>query len=365
MPRVLYDYLDNIRAHGQLDQVKIWIVGDKKTPSRVSGMAEDLTRSGLDTEFLDVDAQERWGRRCPDFYSRLPLNDETRRNIGYLCALEAGCEVLISIDDDNYPGPLDFVGAHLKTGTAWTGPLVAEPSGFYNICEHLELSAPRPVYSRGFPFMLRDLKNTGRQTPPVPDARIGVNTGLWTGAPDIDAVTWLNGRVESLAYTGAETAVLSHSTWMPVNGQNVSVARDLIAAWLCVPMGWPVPGGRIQRYGDIWGGYFLQAVMQGTGFHAAFGAPVVDHRRNPHNCMDDIRVEYWGMMLTDWLVNILKSDFNPAAAAVTDRVRELSAFLEAAALPAIPSWCPEDMTAFLRWTAGNLSAWADACDLYL
>lgn len=362
---MLYDYLENFRAHGRLEAVRIWIVGDKKTPAAAGGVAEDLSNQGLDTIFLDVDAQAAWGRQCPDFYSRLPFNDETRRNIGYLCALENGCQVLVSIDDDNHPGPHDVAGSHQKTGKQWTGPLIDEPSGFYNVCEHLELEAPRPVYPRGFPFLLRDLKNNGREIAAGPNARIGVNTGLWTGAPDIDAVTWLNGRVVSRSYSGEDTAVLSHDTWMPVNGQNVSVARDLIPAYLCVPMGWPVPGGRIQRYGDIWGGYFLQAVMRGTAFHAAFGTPVVDHRRNPHNYMDDLRAEYWGMILTDWLVGILKSSFQPSATVVTDRVRELAAFLADTALPEIPSWCPEEMTAFLGWTAGNLTAWADACDLFV
>ncbi|MDY6905784.1 MAG: hypothetical protein SWH61_13995 [Thermodesulfobacteriota bacterium] len=365
MPHVLHEYQENIRMHGHLEQVKIWIVGDKKTPVQTTDIAGDLSAKGLSTVFLDVDTQAAWGCKCMDFYSRLGFNDETRRNIGYLSALENGCDILISIDDDNFPGAHDFVGSHMKTGKPWDGPMIAEPSGFYNICEHLDIAPPRPVYPRGFPFLLRDTNNTGRQISSAPNARIGVNTGLWTSAPDIDAVTWLNGPVVGNAYTGDDTTVLSQQTWMPVNGQNVSVTRDLIPAYLCVPMGWPVPGGKIQRYGDIWGGYFLQAIMQDTGFHAAFGTPVVDHRRNPHNYMNDLRTEYWGMMLTDWLVNILKSDFHPSATPVTDRVRELSTFLADTALPALPSWCPEEMTTFFRWTCGNLSAWADACDLFL
>ena len=129
-------------------------------------------------------------------------------------------------------------------------------------------------------------------------AKIGVTAGLWLSDPDIDATTWLNGAVSGLSYSGQDQLLLAQSNWTPINTQNTSVVRDLIPAFLCVPMGWDVPGGKIQRYGDIWGGYFLQAIIQGTDYHVSFGRPLVDHRRNPHDYLDDLRGEFWGLMLT-------------------------------------------------------------------
>ena len=55
--------------------------------------------------------------------------------------------------------------------------------------------------------------------------------------------------------------------------QNTSVVRELIPASIFVTMACPVPGGVLDRYGDIWGGYFLLALMQNTNYHAAFGRP--------------------------------------------------------------------------------------------
>ena len=139
-----------------------------------------------------------------------------------------------------------------------------------------------------------------------PDATIGVTEGLWLAEPDMDATTWLNGKIQARALSTAPTSSFSTpSTWSPVNTQNTSVVRELIPAFVFVTMAWPVPGGKLDRYGDIWGGYFLLALMQGTQYHVAFGRPLVEHRRNPHNYVDDLRYEFWGMILTDWLLNLL------------------------------------------------------------
>jgi hypothetical protein len=126
-------------------------------------------------------------------------------------------------------------------------------------------------------------------------------------------------------------------------------------------MGWDVPGGKIQRYGDIWGGYFLQAVMNGLNYYVAFGRPLVDHKRNPHDYVDDLRQEFWGMILTDWLLELLRCEFKPTALDVCDRVDELASFLLSSGINQLPNWCVPEMKAFLEYTAGNLSAWADVC----
>ena len=366
IPAVLTAYYENIRRYDHLEAVKVWIVGDRKTPAEAASLAADLSGQGLETVFLDIAAQDRWGRQFPSFYDRLPYNNETRRNIGYLHALADGCQVLISIDDDNFPGRSDFIGGHGNTGGRYRGPLLRTATGFYNVCEHLRLDTSRPVYPRGFPLQMRN--GTPPEVLPMTegrDVRIGVKAGLWKGAPDLDALTWLNGPVASLGYNGNDTGLLAQDTWMPVNNQNVSVVRDLIPAFLCVPMGWKVPGGRIERYGDIWGGYFLQALMRGTDFHVSFGQPVVDHRRNTHDYPADLRREYWGMMLTDWLVAILKNRFNSDERKIAARVQALAEFLRTEADDSLPRWCPEEMRAFMHWTAGSLSDWAAVCQVFL
>jgi hypothetical protein len=199
------------------------------------------------------------------------------------------------------------------------------------------------------------------QTSHVVDATIGVTEGLWLDEPDVDATTWLNGKVKGVHYTGPDLFVLDQSTWSPVNTQNTSVIRELIPAFIFVTMACPVPGGVLDRYGDIWGGYFLLALMQGTKYHAAFGRPLVYHRRNPHNYVDDLRHEYWGVILTDWLLQLLRNSFKPSSHDILDRLPELAEFLDAEGVTQLPGWCPPEIAKFLRSTAENLRQWSLAC----
>lgn len=360
-PEVLWEIHKNLEQFNHLEDVVVWVVGDKKTPAETKLLCEQVSQQNLQVNYLDVEYQDNWGKRFPEFYSRIPYNNETRRNIGYLHALEYGCERLISIDDDNWPTSDDFIGGHLLTGTSWTEPLVSEEKQFHNVCEYLEFDVKRPIYPRGFPFKLRGSINQTRLVESQPDTRVGVTAGLWLREPDVDATTWLNGKILGVEYSGPESFVLEQNTWSPVNTQNTSVVRELVPAYLCIPMGWDVPGGKIQRYGDIWGGYFLQAVMNGTNYNVAFGRPLVDHRRNPHNYLDDLRHEFWGMVLTDWLVELLRSDFKPTEPEICDRVLHLADFLLSVAIRQIPTWCTAEVKGFIEYTAGNLKTWADVC----
>ena len=155
-PAFLNDVLSNSLRHGRAAECKVWIVGDLKTPAQTSELASSLSRQGLETVYLDVAAQDRIGQAIPEFYKRLPLNNECRRNIGYWKALSDGCQILLSMDDDNFPCDDDLLGGHMKTGTEWSGEMLSDQSGFYNVCEHLEFDPPRQVYPRGFPFRLRN-----------------------------------------------------------------------------------------------------------------------------------------------------------------------------------------------------------------
>jgi hypothetical protein len=321
----------------------------------------ELTHQGLETEYLDIPCQDKWGMRFPKFYKQIPYNNDTRRNIGFLHALEDGCERLISIDDDNWPTSDNFIQGHSYTGKIWEESLISDKSGFYNVCEHLEFQPERPIFPRGYPLSLRDQRNDFKNQPVQSPVRIGVTAGLWLGEPDIDAITWLNGKVTGISYVGPDLFVFNPDTWSPINTQNTSVIRELIPAFLCIPMGWDVPGGKIQRYGDIWGGYFLQALIQGTNYRVGFGKPLVDHRRNPHNYADDLRQEYWGIILTDWMLETLRNHFHPQEEDMCDRVMELADFLSGKAMASLPAWCVSEMKSFIGDTAETLRLWTEVC----
>jgi hypothetical protein len=363
IPRVLPSLYKNIMHYGRINSVKVWVVGDLKTPPETKTFCDNLSQVSIETEYLDVCRQDKWGIDYPRFYSRIPYNNETRRNIGYLHAFaDKECKRAISIDDDNFPTKHDFIGGHSITGSPSTPYLLKETTGFYNICEHLAFEPKRHIYPRGYPFSLRNTLNRSMFVPSGNVTTVGVNAGLWINDPDIDAITWLNGKV-----TGREpgirdnTTCLSQNTWTPINTQNTSVARELIPAFFCIPMGANVPGGNIQRYGDILGGYFLQAVMQNTKYCISFGKPFVDHRRNPHDYVSDLRAEYWGMLLTDWIVDRLKNKFevNPEDD-IFLRMIKLADFIDIDRCY-LPQHFPTEIAKFLHDTSDNIRYWINVC----
>lgn len=363
-PKLLLDYRSNLERYGHLFSVCVWVIGDKKTPDYVHELCNDLSDMGLKTVFVDVEFQLKWGKRFPKLFHKLPWNNETRRNIGYLLALENGCERLISIDDDNWPTDDDFIGRHSITGTKLLNNIINEKKGFHNVCEYLDYDNARQIFPRGYPLNLRldQQQNEPTHIPPKKDSIIGVVSGLWLNKPDIDAITWLNGRINSIGYNGPEYFVLDQQTWSPINTQNTSIVRNLVPAFFCIPMGWNVPGGRIQRYGDIWGGYFLQAIMKESPYYVAFGKPIVEHQRNPHNYVDDLRYEYWGIILTDWLTDLIKNEFSPQSSSIIDRMNEFNEFLKANVFNRLPSWCPDEISYFFKNMTEAINEWLNVCE---
>jgi len=73
-------------------------------------------------------------------------------------------------------------------------------------------------------------------------------------------------------------------------------------------MGYPLQGSKVDRYGDIFSGYFALACAKHLGGSARFGTPVADHRRNSHNHLRDAAAELPAILLLEdimaWLIDV-------------------------------------------------------------
>jgi hypothetical protein len=65
-------------------------------------------------------------------------------------------------------------------------------------------------------------------------------------------------------------------------------------------------GLKIDRYGDIWSGFLVKKAIDKMNERVTIGKPIVDHRRNSHNYLKDLRHELWGMILTEEIVKWLE-----------------------------------------------------------
>jgi hypothetical protein len=289
----------------------------------------------------------------------VPYNSDNRRNVGFLMAYASGSEFLISIDDDNYCRPdEDFFAAH----AAVVGPdsihnVVESAAGFLNICDLLEFHRPGPVYPRGYPYRFRHIDESWRWS--ERRASVPINAGLWLLDPDIDAITWLVAKPRVIGFKG-DSVVLGPQTWTPVNTQNTALIRDAIPAYYFFRMGYPISGMPVDRYGDIFSGYFAQACVKSMGGLVRVGTPIADHRRNTHNYMKDATNE-WACILTledllPWLL-----EFRPGGASYMDCYRALSYGMEDAVERFAGSTWTDVTRGYFHQVAYYMRLWLEAC----
>ena len=304
IPNLLYGYADNFEKYGHKDEVEIIVIGDMKTPEEAKEPIQQLKKRGFRALYLDIPKQEDWLKNFPDLKAIIPYNSDNRRNIGYLIAVERGADIIISIDDDNYAiENEDYIEGHKVIGTVQQLKTAHSINKWFNLCSLLETEPPRTIYPRGFPYSKRWKDDASFTTT---TGKVMLNAGLWLNDPDIDAVTWLNQPIKSVKVKPGKM-VLAPGIYTAINTQNTAFHRDVLPCYYFVTMNAIINGIKIDRYSDIWSGFFATKVVQSQGHYVSFGAPTVRHIRNKHNYLKDLQNELGGMVLTESLVSVIES----------------------------------------------------------
>jgi len=283
---LLDGYLKNFSKYGHnVKNVKFYVIPDVKTPSFMFPSSVIVPEIGSQDYFLTYHGIDP---------NDIPRNSDNRRNVGYLMAFADGAEMVVSIDDDNYcPEDSDFIGGHCAgLNEDSKDGFVSVDCGWYNNLNTFGMGDS--FYPRGFPYYAKNKKRDRRILRGSIPVRI--NAGMWKGDLDLDAITWLGGR----AYTPDTlygSISLADDTWCPINSQNTAVHRDLMGAYYFVRM-----TSMMDRFGDIFQGYFALKVAKHMGWTARFGSPVVTHRRNSHVYLKDVRKEIEPILLLEELL---------------------------------------------------------------
>jgi hypothetical protein len=322
---------------------------------------QSLKARGLNVQCPTLEEQEEYLQKFGAFATLVPYNSDNRRNIGFLMALESGADFIISIDDDNFCRPdEDFFEQHgIVCKDVQSFEVVNCSNKWFNICEMLEIEPDYQVYPRGFPYYKR------HQDTKISITRehgfVRLNAGLWLEEPDLDAMTWLVAPVRAKALR-RQSLVLGSETWSPINTQNTALHRDLVVAYYFIRMGYPLGGMPIDRYGDIFSGYFIQACMRHMGHRIRVGTPLAEHRRNSHDYLRDATNELgciWVLEdLSHWLQEVklegatYEEAYVSLSHAIDDIVERLSGFI----------WT--DVTrGYFHQVAYCMRQWVKACKL--
>ncbi len=301
---LLDGYCERAAAEGVADHLRIIVIPDRKTPDGLYEKCRELSARGFGVVCPVLTDQESYLRRFGNLAHLIPYDSDNRRNIGFLMALEWGCDLMVSLDDDNYcmdeVNTFDTYAIVCREDVRL--PAVHQDSGWFNVCELLEIEPNYRVYPRGFPYHKRHRQ--GEFICTEESGVVRLNVGLWLGEPDLDAVTWLAAPVRAKSFKG-QSVLLGQDTWSPINTQNTSLHRELIVSFYFVRMGGVVSGMPLERYGDIFAGYFCQACVRHLGHRIRVGTPVAFHKRNSHNYLHDLAGELGCIRviedLTEWL----------------------------------------------------------------
>jgi len=323
-PAFLDGYVEALRSGHLSETASIIIIPDRKTPATVGRAALAAQKEGFRVACPTLEEQETFLRRLAIPSEFIPYDSDNRRNVGFLMALEQGCETLISIDDDNFcPAGTRFVEDHRVVGSKGADPVVQSSDGWFNICSLLaggerteggrEAAGERQqgvagdLFPRGFPYFAQRANRKielVRDAAPLP---IAMNAGLWLDEPDVDAIYRLCRRPKIREFTGP-SVIMGPDVWSPINSQNTAMTRAVALTYYYVRMGFPLQGLQIDRYGDILSGYLTQKCVKHLGQGIRIGTPILDHRRTPHNLFKDLYHELAGMVLIEellpWLTEV-------------------------------------------------------------
>ena len=358
------DYYRHFQEHGVLDQVAMYVVGDLSTPAGCRKKVEHYGALGLPWYYLGQPEQEAFLKPFPELAAQIPWKSDNRRNVGFLKAYADGCEIVIAIDDDNYPkAQWPFLAGHSVVGTNVTLPTAIGHEGWFNLCSMMQVNLPvlgggQTVYARGFPYQKRDLR-CGQASDTLSTGKVAINAGLWSGDPDVDAATRLVTRCDAQE-NFTTSYLLAPGTLMPINTQNTALIREAIPAYYYVKMGHPVGGMKLDRFGDIFSGFFVQKCAQAVGHCVRVGSPVVDHRRSPHNLYKDMWNELAGMVVIDDMLSLLETPLSPAAT-YAPATLELAERLERWSRDRSGFLWDNDLAGYFSNVAANMRLWTQVC----
>jgi len=259
---------------------RLIVIGDRKGPTSF-----DLEGA----EFIPLEEQCALNLELP---RKLPTGHYTRKNVGYLVAIERGAPCIYETDDDNAPlanwAPRrEEVKAITVTGAKWANVY--------------RLFGGSKIWPRG--FLLEELKDSFatnlRLTEEENSLRAPIQQGLANQSPDVDAI-WRLVLDEPFDFQQGPSVYLPPGIWCPFNSQTTW--------WF--PAAYPLmylPSYCSFRMTDIWRSFIAQRCLWEIGFGMVFHGPEVVQERNAHNLIKDFADEIPGYTRNRDLVRILES----------------------------------------------------------
>ena len=256
---------NQLKKMAQIENWQLLVVGDQRTPS--DWHLENCI-------YLSPETQLSLGYALADM---LPWNHYSRKNIGYLYAIQHGAKLIYDTDDDNEP-----IGALNPISPDSTLPIM----GSNELCANIYKYFDRPdVWPRGYPLE----KITSSRDFHIVDDRacsIGIEQGIVNNDPDVDAIFRLTHHGPIHIFFESKAAIaLEKEVYCPTNSQNTFFHHDAFFTLY-------LPSSVNMRVADIWRGYWAQKLLNTINLYTIFSGPSAVQERNDHNFFVDFICEY-------------------------------------------------------------------------
>lgn len=261
---VLRAFAEGSEKHG----IDFIVIGDTKSPP-------DFYIDGCD--FWSIERQKDLPLRLA---AMLPERHYSRKNLGYLLAMERGAEVIIETDDDNFPYET-FWG---KRASLHEANLILN-ADWINIYQYFTST---PIWPRGFPLehILKPLTPLDKLN--KREIYCPIQQGLADGNPDVDAIYRLTMPLPQ-RFTLAGNIALSTGSWSPFNSQNTTWFVDAFPLLY-------IPSYCSFRMCDIWRSFIALRICWANNWGVLFHGPTVYQERNEHDLLHDFSDEIPGYL---------------------------------------------------------------------
>jgi hypothetical protein len=249
-------------------EMRFIVIGDQKSPAQFS------------LEGCDFWSLERQLGLSFELSRMLPTGHYSRKNLGYLLAMQSGVETLLETDDDNLPRPVFFADHQRESECEF----ISE-TGWINVYEWF---TDARVWPRGFPLEELETATRPKGKNIFRKVHCPIQQGLADENPDVDAVYRLTCklpvRFENNALVG-----LGRNAWSPFNSQNTfwfSEAFPLLYLPSCCSF----------RMTDIWRSFVAQRIAWENDWAILYYGPTVWQERNEHRTLRDFEDEVPGYL---------------------------------------------------------------------
>lgn len=268
----LLNYLDDMSGTG--GYAELIVIGDKKGPRKYDERATFYS-------FADQ-------KKLPyELAKILPANSYSRKNLGYLAAMETGTATIYETDDDNAPmSHWDMRYPMLTAKTVRAGRWV-------NVYSHY---TDEDVWPRGLPPLEAD--TLSELTTDGSFVMAPVQQGLAQYSPDVDAI-WRLTQDREIWFNSTGSVLVPPGTWSPFNSQSTWWWFEAFELMY-------LPSYCSWRACDIIRAFITQRIMWERNQGILYVGPEVIQKRNEHDLYQDLIEEIPILMHAEEIVRVLE-----------------------------------------------------------